>query len=172
MYGGGGRGRYHCTLPRRPPMPGRHAPGSVWSPRILKCKEHVLPERVTIDVDLGPLAAEWEVVAIRPAKTGEFIMSPGWNWKYATCTRLDSASDGTQVVVRRRWKWPAGLTCAAIAMDADGKWWAYEVAPEHVRGSWESVGEVAELRDWQIDLPAVDDWRESLRLNPHREKST
>ena len=129
-----------------------------------------MPERVTIDVDLGKLANEWDVVAIRPAKTGEIIMSPGR--QYAACTLATCADVGPCVIVRRRWKWPAGLTCAAIAMDADGKWWAYEVAPEHVRGSWESVGEVAELRDWQIDLPAVDDWRESLRLNPHREKST
>lgn len=129
-----------------------------------------MPERVTIDVDLGPLASEWEVVAIRPAKTGEFIMSPGR--QYAACTLATCADVGPQVVVRRRWKWPAVLKCAAIAMDADGKWWAHEVAPEHVRGSWESVGEVAELRDWQIDLPDVDDWRESLRLNPNLERAT
>lgn len=129
-----------------------------------------MPERVTIDVDLGPLAAEWEVVAIRPVTTGESYLSVNWNT--ATVAQSLSASSAPHVIVRRRWKWPAGLKCAAIAMDEDGKWWAHEVAPKQCRGSWESVGEFAELSDWQIDLPVVDDWRESLRLNPHREKST
>ena len=129
-----------------------------------------MPEKVTIEVDLGPLAAEWEVVAIRPAKTGEFIMSPGR--QYAACTLATCADVGPCVIVRRRWKWPAGLTCAAIAMDADGKWWAYETRPTLSGDEWRCVGGYVELRDWQIDLPDVDDYRESLRLNPHREKST
>ena len=124
--------------------------------------------QVTIEVDLGPLADEWEVIAIRSVRVGDQYVSRCTS----TVCKAQGAYDDPHIIVRRHWKWPAGLTCAAIAMDADGKWWAYEVAPEHVRGSWESVGEVAELRDWQIDLPVVDDWRESLRLNPHREKST
>lgn len=129
-----------------------------------------MPERVTIDVDLGKLANEWDVVAIRPAKTGEIIMSPGR--QYAACTLATCADVGPQVIVRCRWKWPEWLKCAAIAMDADGKWWAHEKTPTQLRGGWESPGDVAELFGWQIDLPVVDDWRESLRLNPHREKST
>ena len=129
-----------------------------------------MSERVTIDVDLGKLANEWDVVAIRPAKTGEIIMSPGR--QYAACTLATCADVGPCVIVRRRWKWPAGLTCAAIAMDADGKWWAYETRPTLSGDEWRCVGGYVDLRDWQIDLPDVDDYRESLRLNPHREKST
>lgn len=127
--------------------------------------------QVTIDVDLGKLANEWDVVAIRPAKTGEIIMSPGR--QYAACTLATCADVGPQVIVRRRWQWPACLKCAAIAMDADKTWWAYSSPPKRGVKHWRiAEGHNAQLFSWQIDLPVVDDWRESLRLNPHREKST
>ena len=124
--------------------------------------------QVTIEVDLGPLADEWEVIAIRSVRVGDQYVSRCTS----TVCKAQGAYDDPHIIVRRHWKWPAGLTCAAIAMDADGKWWAYETRPTLSGDEWRCVGGYVDLRDWQIDLPDVDDYRESLRLNPHREKST
>ena len=127
-----------------------------------------MPEKVTIDVDLGPLASEWEVVAIRPAKPGEFYLQ---SWPESAVALSPIASAAPYVIVRRRWKWPAGLKCAAIAMDKNRRWFAHATRPILSGDEWRCVGGGVELRDWQIDLPAVDDWRDSLRLNPNREKA-
>ena len=125
--------------------------------------------QVTIEVDLGPLADEWEVIAIRSVRVGDQYVSRCTS----TVCKAQGAYDDPHIIVRRHWKWPAGLKCAAIAMDSDQTWWAYSSLPKHGVKHWRiAEGHNAQLFGWQIDLPVVDDWRESLRLNPHREKST
>lgn len=124
--------------------------------------------QVTIDVDLGPLADEWEVIAIRSVRVGDQYVSRCTS----TVCKAHDAYDDPHIIVRPRWKWPAGLKCAAIAMDSDQMWWAYSSPPKQGGRAWITDDDVVQLFDWQVDLPHVSDWRESLRLNPNREEST
>lgn len=65
-----------------------------------------MPERVTIEVDLGQLSVDWEVVRVGPVKADEPFIS-------RTTSRVVIAlasAPGPYIVVRPRWQW--SIICA------------------------------------------------------------
>lgn len=124
--------------------------------------------KIEIDVDLGPYAEEWEAVAFRKPLKGEwFITDAGhphvWGGQQHTNPRL---------IIQRKWKWPEWLKAECIAMDANGRWFAYPFEPQAGMATWSVGGHtllpLSMLKQF-IDFtpPVVPGWKESLIRNPN-----
>lgn len=120
--------------------------------------------QATIEIDLGPLADEWEAVAYRPPRRGERYAIAS---EKVVLSTVDGINGESYLIVRRKWAWPAGVKAAAMAMDADGQWWIHEHKPHVNRNCWDSEGDVMSCHAWAFDLPECGDWRQSLRENPN-----
>ena len=118
-----------------------------------------------IDINLGPLADEWEPVGFRHCESDENYVVDGRIYRGPT------KSD--RLVVRRRWQWPEWLTAEWIAMDKDGTWFASNEVPEINNCIYEvddSVSLDENLIAWTP--PPCTDWRQSKRRNPNSKATT
>jgi len=96
--------------------------------------------------------------------------------------RLDETYDSSKneiavsippyAVCRPQWQWPQWLTANYIAMDADGKWYAYLTEPS-IRETywWPDGGVYRELGGGFTAFlpPPCDNWKKSVRRNPNNE---
>ena len=118
--------------------------------------------KVEIDVDLGPMADEWEPVAFRKVRAEEHAVWDG----YARMFPDDSVC--SHLVVRRKWQWPEWLTAEWIAMNQDGQWWGHECEPRQSEYAWYSTGKLCWLSSGMLAFtpPPCTDWTHSKRRNP------
>ncbi len=124
--------------------------------------------KVTIDVELGELAKDWEAVAIRPPKLDDnFLNSVG---DVNRCQRSDWTEP--RLIVRRKFVWPSWCKAAAICKDKHSGWWMYETMPKQGDMSWSGGAscEVLALNTVTqkllgIALPENHDWTVPI-VNP------
>ncbi len=132
-------------------------------------------EKVTIDVELGELAKDWEPVAFRVPKLGDRYVDARVK---DLVVFLDVETEKRpRLIVRRKIVWPPALVnVAAICKDRNGDWWAYRETPTKGTHAWLSNGEsVMWLDDAAIEmlgfiLPAEWDWQTPI-LNPSKQAS-
>jgi hypothetical protein len=132
-------------------------------------------QKATIDVDLGELAKDWEAVAFRAPKKGDSCVDTTGKL-YPVNSDYDFRSP--RLIVRRKFQWPSWCKAAAICMDKDGTWYAFNPMPERSdkRGRWEPADRdfngiqymLLEGHECCLDvqLPANHDWTVPL-LNPN-----
>lgn len=119
--------------------------------------------QATIDIDLGKFASEWEVVAVRTPKEGDFY----WHRDHAVQSVEDWTSE-PMIIVRRKWVWPSWLKAWWYAEDADGTQWAFMQMPRHAGDRWLPTAGSSPRLDRFTDIPKIGgDWRQSLRENPN-----
>ena len=124
--------------------------------------------KIEIDVDLGQYAAEWEAVAFRVPKNGEWILTD-----MGLPLQIDMEGfTRPRLVIRRKWKWPEWLKAEYIAMDANGRWFAYPFEPQAGMATWNVGGHsllpLSMLKQFlDFTPPAVPGWKESLIRNPN-----
>lgn len=122
--------------------------------------------QVTIDIDLGPLAEEWEAVAWRPPKNGErFVKS--YNLVVLTAFS-DFTNEESRLIVRRKWVWPSWLKARWYCEDSDGvQRCCKRSKPDTGASSWYS-DDIVRVDPSLVDLPRIGgDWKQSLRENPN-----
>lgn len=117
----------------------------------------------TIEIDLGPVADEWEPIAYRKAKDREFFYFGGsiFNDK-AERPRHDV------IIVRRKWVWPSWLKARWYAESEGGASYCGDGVdiPQPSGKTW-LMSNWREIPRW-IDIPKIGgDWRQSLRENPN-----
>lgn len=129
--------------------------------------------KATIDVDLGELEKDWEAVAWRVPRSGEFFINRPEHVQQCDEVELKYS----RIIVRRKVVWPSSLVnVAAICKDRNGDWWAYRETPTKGTHAWLSNGEsVMWLDDAAIEmlgftLPAEWDWQTPI-LNPSKQAS-
>lgn len=119
--------------------------------------------QATIEIDLGPLASEWEVVAVRLPKAREFFVNG---------CEVDEAvfdfPDEPQIIVRRKWVFPSWLKARWYCEDSDGvQRCCKRIKPETGVESWYST-DICRVDPTLVDIPKIGgDWKQSLRENPN-----
>ncbi len=128
--------------------------------------------RCEIEVELSSeLLGKWEPVAYRRAKRGEFFASEN----SGAVLQSDFDYEVTRMlIVCPVWQWPAWLKAEWIAMDSDGRWFAYKREPDTVGGEWRSGEFASFLRGDLVDFtpPPCTDWTQSKRRNPNAKDAT
>ena len=124
-----------------------------------------------IDIDLGPLADEWEPVAFRKPKEGERYLSV--EYELPTEALFDFETK-LHLIVRRRWKWPEWLTAEWIFCNCHETWFATNSDPIQVNTGFQSVNAVAITTNnyFQFTPPHCTDWTQSKRRNPNAKATT
>lgn len=120
-----------------------------------------------IEIDLGVIADEWEPVAFREGRVGEFAHSYD-----GQIHQLSAATQAKYMILRRKWKWPAWLTAEWIFLSPNGRWFATDKDPVSRTASWECLGVIACLTSGMFEFspPPCDDWKTSKRRNPNMSK--
>lgn len=120
--------------------------------------------KMTIDVDLGEWASEWDAAAIRPPKNGDDFLDS--NGDINRC--LDDAYGVPSIIVRRKIKWPSWCAAAAICKDQSGVVFAYAEVPSRGCSSWSTDGywSVLDPRIVDFQLPDDYDWTIPI-INPN-----
>lgn len=125
--------------------------------------------KATIEIDDNLIPEGYEVVAFRrPAMADSFIQDSG---RFATNNHMANIS-GPRLILRRKWQWPAWLTCRAIAKDGGGSWicCGRTIPKLYGNGTWTAIGDHFTLIDGNIfDLSQFPDCKpeDSLRINPN-----
>ena len=126
--------------------------------------------QATIEIDLGPLASEWEAVAYR-------LPYPGDNWLTSsgvvrTASRQGELPSIPCIILRRKWVWPSWLKARWYCEDGDGiQRCCKSTKPEAGEMTWRSDN-LLRIDPEFVDLPKIGgDWRQSLRENPNRKAS-
>ena len=105
---------------------------------------------------------------MRFPKPGESVLSSSGN--VIAIHDADLTAMGLlRVIVRPAWKWPAWLTAPWVLQTPLGFWCACTSNPKWNEMGWLACGELVPLNQQHFDFipPPCDDWRESLRRNPH-----
>jgi len=126
--------------------------------------------KVTIDVDLGELEKDWEAVAWRVPRSGEFFINRSEHVQQCDEVELKYS----RIIVRRKVVWPSSLVnVAAMCRDQHGAWWAYRNMPPRGKNSWQGCwGNPVILLDSDaceilgITLPTEWDWTVPI-VNPN-----
>ena len=123
--------------------------------------------QATIEIDLGQLANDWEVVRIGRPRKGEQVVS---GHMVLTAER-DWATDNA-IIVRRKWQWPSWLKARWYCEDGEGiQRCCNSTKPEAGEMTWRSDN-LLRIDPEFVDLPKIGgDWRQSLRENPNRKAS-
>lgn len=126
--------------------------------------------KVTIDVDLGELEKDWEAVAFRVPKEGDWCVDAYGNLHDVSC---DDSFRNPRLIVRRKFVWPSWCKAAAICRDQTGVWYAYRTMPPRGKHSWQGcLGNSVILLDSDacemlgITLPTEWDWTVPI-VNPN-----
>ena len=118
--------------------------------------------QATIEIDLGPLEAEWEAVAFRLPKKDEIILIDGKRVERAT----SDYQYVPQLIVRRKWVWPSWLKARWYYENAGGAQFFSNNAPKLHTGYW-LHNDTTSIRG-MLDVPKIGgDWKLSLRENPN-----
>lgn len=119
--------------------------------------------QATIEIDLGPLASDWEVVAVRPPKEGESY----WYRDHAVQS-VDDWTSEPMIIVRRKWTWPSWLKARWYCEEADGRQFiGNKDEPRQFNDMWRARG-LYFVDSAFVDIPKIGgDWRQSLRENPN-----
>lgn len=125
--------------------------------------------KVTIDVDLGELEKDWEAVAWRVPRSGEFFINRSEHVQQCDEVELKYS----RIIVRRKFVWPSWCKAAAICKDKHSGWWMYETMPTQYDVSW-SGGASCEVlalntvtqKMLGIALPENHDWTVPI-VNPN-----
>ncbi len=126
--------------------------------------------KVTIDVDLGELEKDWEAVAWRVPRSGEFFINRSEHVQQCDEVELKYS----RIIVRRKVVWPSSLVnVAAMCRDQTGVWYAYRTMPPRGKHSWQGClgnsvipldSDVCEMLG--ITLPTEWDWTVPI-VNPN-----
>ena len=119
-----------------------------------------------IDIDLGPLADEWEPVAFRHCESDDNYVVDGQIYRGPT--------NSDRLIVRRRWKWPEWLTAEWIFCNCHETWFATNSDPVRGNAGFQSVNAVAITSNnyFQFTHPPCTDWTQSKRRNPNSKATT
>ena len=122
--------------------------------------------QVTIEIDMGSLAGEWEAIAYRLPCPGESWLTSGGVVR--TAYGRGDVPIVPCIIVRRKWIWPSWLKARWYAEDKDGSQWGYMQKPELLSDRWETDGVTMARFDEWFEIPKIGgDWRQSLRENPN-----
>ena len=91
--------------------------------------------------------------------------------------QIEDSLEPAFVICRPEWQWPAWLKARWIAMEQDGRWFAYSVKPKLKRECWcadnrERLGNISNPDFVSFDPPNCDDYTLSLRENPNYTQAT
>ena len=119
-----------------------------------------------IEIDLGPLADEWEPVAFRiPIRGEQYVSQSG-------CVGLfeHGVFTAPRLIVRRRWIWPEWLTAEWYCEGRDGKQYTSTFEPLQCSGidasGWLGNGTMRDVTGIIALQRIGGDWRQSKRRNP------
>lgn len=120
---------------------------------------------VTIEIDLGSLADEWEAVAYRPPGRGERYAIAS---EKVVLSTVDGINGESYLIVRRKWVWPSWLKARWYCEDGDGiQRCCKSTKPEAGEMTWRSDN-LLRIDPEFVDIPKIGgDWRQSLRENPN-----
>jgi len=125
---------------------------------------------IEIDVPDG-----WEFVRFGTAEEGDTILSVRSPEK---TPQSEIGCRYNRIIVRPAWQWPKWLTAPWIAMDKNGDWFGYDREPKRRDVTWAGQSSLVKYRQLDnieyvaFDPPACDDWKQSLRRNPHATEAT
>lgn len=127
--------------------------------------------KVEMEVDLGPLAARWEL-------TGEFRLPvQGVDTWLSPCGKevrgrlsTGDCADGLRVILRRRWVFPEWVTALWYCEGANGEQYLSASEPMIERNqcaSWWALARDSRNVSGVTTLPKIGgDWQKSKRRNP------
>lgn len=123
--------------------------------------------KVQVEIEIPDnVAAEWEVIAYRPAEAGEYFLN--------SAQEAEQMSYGTVApwpILRKKWQWPPSFEgVAAMARTSDGKIFAMAAVPTAGLCGWEGGKDYILLKEWafpNLNFPRPDRWQDSLRINPN-----
>lgn len=119
--------------------------------------------QATIEIDLGQFTSEWEVVAVRTPKEGEFY----WYRDHAVQS-VDDWTSEPMIIVRRKWTFPSWLKARWYYECSNGVRFVSCSKPYiDNRQYWVHTDAAIPLGE-MFDIPKIGgDWRQSLRENPN-----
>lgn len=120
--------------------------------------------QITIEIPDGWELAEPEM---RLPKIDEYYLDN----KNNTVVKADyDFLDWKMPILKKSWIWPKWLKAPYIAMDCDGKWYAYSIEPSIIGNRWSSSRGCSGLYPDIFDMetpPTCTDWKQSLMKNPN-----
>lgn len=149
------------------------------TPQIIVRKKPIMPAETEVTVKIkipSNIAAEYDVIDIRIPKENDSYILKG---EILKCALDHKPYEPQQIIVKKKFhfQWPEWLIAAAIAMDSDGTWYAYSDVPEIDNHEWyKPCADIISINgdgSWiKFQLPEVQDWKQSLIINPNRKETT
>ena len=129
-----------------------------------------------IDIDLGPLADEWEPVAFRVPACGEMFVTQEGNTYVMALSSPSTNAIKHRLILRRRFCFPDWLTFRYLVWDADGTVSGWDELPDNNEREWyndesgpplmlfNATTEIAESLG--VAFPGGD-WKTRIEENPN-----